>query len=230
MRPSIFARTSMLTLSQNICVHCRHGIHAHADYVSPVVHIYPPTQCIAYVQKCCMCEIWLCNHILTNNLHHSAEPWTVLDYSPDNNGASYSPATISFSNNTINDPYMPGSTSLSSANPDIVTQFSHDANLMLTAMVSILSPSPHGAFSPSSDMESVPFALTSISSPSSSMSSATYSSHEYFVRHPDQFMNNSAHQPHRDAVHEGVEYHGYSNVSYSATPGSSADIWSGSFA
>ncbi|KAK0502767.1 hypothetical protein EDD18DRAFT_1099800 [Armillaria luteobubalina] len=209
MRPSIFACTSMLTLSQNICVHCGHGIHAHADYISMVVHHYLPTQCVTYVQKApltqrCTCEIWLCDHIPITNLYHSVEPSTVLDqYPPDDSSASYSPAAISISNNTINGPYMPGFT------------------------VPVFYPRHQQAFSPSSDMESVPFALASISSPSSSMSSATYSSHEYFVRHPDQFMNNSAHQPHRDVVHEGIEYQGYSNASYGVTPESGADTWSG---
>ncbi|KAK0228066.1 hypothetical protein IW262DRAFT_576444 [Armillaria fumosa] len=220
-------------LDPYICINCGHGIHSHADYVSMVVHHYPPTQCVAYVQKTpltqhCTCEIWLCDHFPTDNLHRSAEPWTVLDqYLPDNSGASYSPAVISFSNGAINDPYAPSSVSVSSANPDTVTQFSHDANLMPTARAPVFSPTHHLAFSPSSDTESVPFAFTSISSPSSSMSSATYSSYEKFVQYPDQFMNNSAHQANGDAVNEGIEYQDYSNVSYGATPGNSTSPWSG---
>ncbi|KAK0445541.1 hypothetical protein EV421DRAFT_329569 [Armillaria borealis] len=40
----------MLTTSQSRCV-CGHGIHAHADYLSLVVHHCPTKYCVAYVQK-----------------------------------------------------------------------------------------------------------------------------------------------------------------------------------
>ncbi len=43
----------VLTVPQDICGHCGHGIHAHADYVSIVVNHYPANQCAAYAQKVC---------------------------------------------------------------------------------------------------------------------------------------------------------------------------------
>ncbi|PBK80436.1 hypothetical protein ARMGADRAFT_1092227 [Armillaria gallica] len=227
-------------LDQSICVLCGHGIHAHVDYVSMVVNYYPANQCAAYVQKTplaqrCTCEAQLCDHIPTNNPYRSEEPWTVLDRFTDSNG--YNAAAISFSSDTINDPYTPSFTSFSSADSDAVTQFSHDVNLMPTARAPVFSPSPRHAFSPSSGAENIRFASTSISSPSSSTSSAiqseitqtqAYSSYEYFVQYPDRFMNDPyAHQPNSDAANEGFEYQGYSNAVYGATPGSGANTWSG---
>ncbi|KAK0228067.1 hypothetical protein IW262DRAFT_576417 [Armillaria fumosa] len=217
----------MLTLSQYICINCGHGIHTHADYVSMVVHHYPPTQCVAYVQKtpltqCCTCEIWLCDHLPTNNLYRSAEPWTVLDqYFPDNSGASYSIAAIEFSNGATNDPYTPSSMS-----------FSRDAGLMpITAPV--ISPSPR-AFIPSSEVGSISLAPTSFFSPSASSASSgiqsdvtqaqAYSPDNHFVQYPDHFMNNSYNrQPEGGATDENLYYHGHSNVTYGPMPKASSD-------
>ncbi len=49
----IFIHVLLLTLSQNICGLCGHGIHTHVDYVSTVVNNYPANQCAAYVQRVC---------------------------------------------------------------------------------------------------------------------------------------------------------------------------------
>ncbi|KAK0434953.1 hypothetical protein EV421DRAFT_1740588 [Armillaria borealis] len=218
-------------LDQHLCGLCGHGIHAHVDYVSMVVNYYPANQCAAYVQKTplaqrCTCEAQLCDHVATNNPYRMTEPWKVLDYFPDNNIPSSNVGAIGFSNGAVNDPYTPSSMSFSSADSDAVTQSSHDANLMPTARAPVFSPSPRHAFSPSSGVENIRFASTSISSPSSSASSTiqsditqiqAYSSNHYFV-HPDHFINTYARQSDDDATDENLHYHGGSNVMYGSTP------------
>ncbi|KAK0225239.1 hypothetical protein EDD85DRAFT_857032 [Armillaria nabsnona] len=220
-------------LDPYICINCGHGIHAHADYVSMVVHHYPPTQCAAYVQKtpltqCCTCEIWLCDHLPINNSYRSAEPWSVLDqYFPESNGPSYSLAAISLFNNAINDPYAPSSTS-----------FSRDANLVPTTAAPVFSPSPR-AFIPFSEVGNIPLAPTPICSPSASSASSgiqsditqaqAYGPGDHFVHYPgpDHFMNDSYNrQPDGSATDENLYYHDHSNVIYG--PPSSA--WSGPYA
>ncbi|KAK0225244.1 hypothetical protein EDD85DRAFT_857064 [Armillaria nabsnona] len=212
-------------LDPYICVNCGHGIHAHIDYVSMVVHHYPPTRCAAYVQKTplaqrCTCEAQLCDHLPIDNLNRSAEPWNVLDYFPDNNRPSYSPAAIDFSNDGINGPYTPSSMS-----------FSQDANLMPITTAPVFSPSPR-AFIPSSEAGNISFAPTPISSSASSASSdiqlditqaQAYSPDDHFVQYPDHFMNDSyARQPDGGAP-ENLYYHDHSNVIYAPT----SEAWSG---
>ncbi|KAK0477762.1 hypothetical protein EDD18DRAFT_73911 [Armillaria luteobubalina] len=68
------------TLDQSRCV-CGHGIHAHADYFSPVVHHCPATSCVAYVQKMpqtqeCMCMALLVDHKAVVNLYRTAATFT----------------------------------------------------------------------------------------------------------------------------------------------------------
>ncbi|KAK0240639.1 hypothetical protein EDD85DRAFT_496414 [Armillaria nabsnona] len=63
------------TLDQSRCV-CGHGIHAHADYISPVVHHCPATNCVAYVQKTpqtqeCTCMALLVDHKAVVNLYRT---------------------------------------------------------------------------------------------------------------------------------------------------------------
>ncbi|KAK0502786.1 hypothetical protein EDD18DRAFT_606575 [Armillaria luteobubalina] len=70
----------MLTTSLSRCV-CGHGIHAHADYFSPVVHHCPATSCVAYVQKTpqtqeCMCMALLVDHKAVVNLYRTAATFT----------------------------------------------------------------------------------------------------------------------------------------------------------
>ncbi|KAK0474979.1 hypothetical protein IW261DRAFT_1498049 [Armillaria novae-zelandiae] len=218
-------------LDPNICINCRHGIHAHADYVSMVVHHYPPTQCIAYVQKTpltqrCTCEIWLCDHLPTNNSHHSAEPWAVLDQYLDNNGPPYSPATIGISNGTTDDPYTPSSMSFSP---------SRDANFTPTTTPPIFSPSPR-AFISFSEVDSISLAPTSLSSPSASSASPgvqsditqaqAYSPEDYVIQYPDPVMYTSYdRQPEGGATHGNFDYHGHSNMTYGPTP----EAWSGRY-
>ncbi|SJL04562.1 uncharacterized protein ARMOST_07929 [Armillaria ostoyae] len=64
------------TLDQSRCV-CGHGIHAHADCLSAVVHHCPVTSCVAYVQKTpqtqeCMCMVLLVDHKPVVNLYRTA--------------------------------------------------------------------------------------------------------------------------------------------------------------
>ncbi|KAK0183942.1 hypothetical protein F5146DRAFT_1146203 [Armillaria mellea] len=68
------------TLDQSCCV-CGHGIHAHADYFSPIVHHCPATSCVAYVQKMpqtqeCTCTALLIDHKAVVNLYHTAAALT----------------------------------------------------------------------------------------------------------------------------------------------------------
>ncbi|KAK0433120.1 uncharacterized protein EV420DRAFT_1654975 [Desarmillaria tabescens] len=64
-----------LTLDQSRCM-CGHGIHAHADYVSLIVHNCRPTHCVAYVQKTpktqeCTCSALLFDHVPVVNAYRS---------------------------------------------------------------------------------------------------------------------------------------------------------------
>ncbi|KAK0433493.1 uncharacterized protein EV420DRAFT_1690546 [Desarmillaria tabescens] len=64
------------TLDQSRCI-CGHGIHAHADYLSPVVHQCPATCCVAFVQKTpqtqeCTCTALLVDHKAVVNLYRIA--------------------------------------------------------------------------------------------------------------------------------------------------------------
>ncbi|KAK0210321.1 hypothetical protein DFS33DRAFT_1378300 [Desarmillaria ectypa] len=129
-----------MSVSMHICGQCRHGIHAHVDYVSMIVNHYPATQCVAYVQKTpltqrCTCEVWLYDHVATDNLYCSAEPWNVVSNFPDPNGPSSNVNAISFSNYVINSPFTP------SVNSDNVT-FSHDMNFMPMTPTPVFSHSP----------------------------------------------------------------------------------------
>ncbi|KAK0445569.1 hypothetical protein EV421DRAFT_330959 [Armillaria borealis] len=64
----------VLITSQAYLCTCRHGIHAHVDYVSLVVHHCPSTRCAAYAQKTlqtqdCMCGAPLADHVAIINPH-----------------------------------------------------------------------------------------------------------------------------------------------------------------
>ncbi|PBK96338.1 hypothetical protein ARMGADRAFT_1162829 [Armillaria gallica] len=57
------------------CV-CGHGIHAHADYVSLIVHHCPANYCVAYTQKTpktqeCACGALLADHVPVFNTYRS---------------------------------------------------------------------------------------------------------------------------------------------------------------
>ncbi|KAK0240612.1 hypothetical protein EDD85DRAFT_950458 [Armillaria nabsnona] len=63
------------TRDQSRCV-CGHGIHAHTDYLSLIVHHCPTNHCVAYVQKTpqtqeCTCGALLIHHVLDANVHRS---------------------------------------------------------------------------------------------------------------------------------------------------------------
>ncbi|PBK80424.1 hypothetical protein ARMGADRAFT_1171906 [Armillaria gallica] len=216
-------------LDPYICVNCGHGIHAHGDYVSMVVNHYPTTQCAAYVQKTplaqrCTCEAQLCDHLPIDNLYRSAEPWTVWDYFADNNSPSYSPAANSFSNDAINDPYMPTPSSMS---------FSRDANLMSITTAPVFSPTLRTSI-PSSEVGNTFLAPASISPPSARSASSGIQSDitqtqghipdDHFVQSLDNFMNDSYdRQPEGCATDQNLNYRDHSNVIYGPTP----EAWSG---
>ncbi|KAK0433123.1 uncharacterized protein EV420DRAFT_1654977 [Desarmillaria tabescens] len=88
--------------NSNTC-ECGHGIHAHTDYVSTVVHHYPMNQCAAFVQQTsmeqrCTCGVRFCEHITINNSYRFPEPWTVLDYfNPDSDSPSPSAIASDYS-------------------------------------------------------------------------------------------------------------------------------------
>ncbi|SJL04563.1 uncharacterized protein ARMOST_07930 [Armillaria ostoyae] len=200
-------------LDQNICGPCGHGIHAHVDYVSTVVHHYPANQCAAYVQKTplvqrCTCEAQLCDHNAIDNPYRSAEPWNVLDYFQDSDNSN------GYSHNA-NSPLGPNTTSSSSTD-----SANANADLMSNSPALIFSPGSHRPFSPSDDAGSVniPITPTLISFPINNASSAiqldiaqtqVYSPDSYFV-------NSSYTQPNDDATNGGYEYQDYLNAMYGA--------------
>ncbi|PBK96345.1 hypothetical protein ARMGADRAFT_692579 [Armillaria gallica] len=63
------------TLDQPRCI-CGHGIHAHVDYLSLVVHHCPTNYCVAFVQKTpqtqeCTCGALLIDHVPVVNGYRS---------------------------------------------------------------------------------------------------------------------------------------------------------------
>ncbi|PBK96282.1 hypothetical protein ARMGADRAFT_1061026 [Armillaria gallica] len=134
-------------LDPNICGHCGHGIHAHADYVSTVVNHYPANQCAAYAQQThmmqfCTCGTQFFEHIGTYNSYHIPEPWTVLRYfNLDNNGPPLSITSSGYSNDA-NSPFSPNTTSSSNYSPPT---FSGDASAVPLAFTPtyMSSPSPN---------------------------------------------------------------------------------------
>ncbi|KAK0433492.1 uncharacterized protein EV420DRAFT_1654602 [Desarmillaria tabescens] len=212
-------------VDQSVCISCGHGIHAHVDYVSMVVHHHPPTQCVAYVQKTplaqrCTCEAQLFDHVAVNNSYRSVEPWNVLDYFQDSNIPS---SNSSLYSHDANGSFAPNTVVFSATDSDTAI-LSHDASLMPVASASILFPGLRHVSSPSSNAENIPFTSTGISSPSSGSSASSsiqpdiaeaqaYNPYGYFTQHPDYFTNNSyARQPSGDAT--SLEYQDYSYLVY----------------
>ncbi|KAK0197582.1 hypothetical protein F5146DRAFT_1130435 [Armillaria mellea] len=60
------------------CVNCGHGIHAHVDYDSKIVHHRPANYCATYVQKVCTCTVQLFDHEAIVNVYRSL----ALSHSP----------------------------------------------------------------------------------------------------------------------------------------------------
>ncbi|PBK58336.1 hypothetical protein ARMSODRAFT_1028337 [Armillaria solidipes] len=61
----------LVTSQVHLCT-CGHGVHAHVDYVSPVVHHCPSTRCAAYAQMTlqtqdCICGAPLADHVAIVN-------------------------------------------------------------------------------------------------------------------------------------------------------------------
>ncbi|KAK0433121.1 uncharacterized protein EV420DRAFT_578962 [Desarmillaria tabescens] len=98
-------------LDQNICARCGHGIHAHADYVSMLVHHCPAMNCAAYFSKtarvqACTCSASLIDHIPVVNVYRSATPLPYgVGISIHDNGL---PSNVNiFTGDTTNDSYTP---------------------------------------------------------------------------------------------------------------------------
>ncbi|KAK0240641.1 hypothetical protein EDD85DRAFT_1021850 [Armillaria nabsnona] len=129
-------------LDQNICGHCGHGIHAHADYVSTVINHYPANQCAAYAQtthlmQFCTCGAQFYEHIAAYNSYCIPEPWTVLRYfNPDGNVPSPSATTSS----AANSPFSPNTTPSSNYS---TTMFSGDATDTPFSPAYMPPPSPN---------------------------------------------------------------------------------------
>ncbi|KAK0433119.1 uncharacterized protein EV420DRAFT_578854 [Desarmillaria tabescens] len=73
-------------LDKNICGVCGHGIQAHVDYVSMVVHHCPAMNCAAYFPKtariqACTCSASLIDHIPVVNVYRDSP--TPLPYGAD---------------------------------------------------------------------------------------------------------------------------------------------------
>ncbi|KAK0502780.1 hypothetical protein EDD18DRAFT_1135070 [Armillaria luteobubalina] len=103
-------------LDPDICGRCKHGIHAHVDYVSTVINNYPANRCVAYAQKTrltqfCACGAEFFEHVGTYNPYYIPEPWSDLRYfNPDDNVPSPSATTSSYSNDA-GSPLSPDTTS-----------------------------------------------------------------------------------------------------------------------
>ncbi|KAK0502791.1 hypothetical protein EDD18DRAFT_1345640 [Armillaria luteobubalina] len=73
-----FNAPSLPSLDQFSCVGCGHGIHAHVDYDSKIVHHRPTNYCAAYAQKACTCTVQLFDHEPIVNVYRSL----ALSHSP----------------------------------------------------------------------------------------------------------------------------------------------------
>ncbi|KAK0448259.1 uncharacterized protein EV420DRAFT_849179 [Desarmillaria tabescens] len=78
------------------CV-CGHGMHAHADFMSLVVHHCPANSCVAYVQKTpktqeCSCGALLVDHVPVFNIYRppTASSHT-MNASASSNDADFTP-------------------------------------------------------------------------------------------------------------------------------------------
>ncbi|KAK0435442.1 uncharacterized protein EV420DRAFT_320950 [Desarmillaria tabescens] len=98
-------------LDQNNCGLCGHGVHAHVDYVSMVVHHCPAMNCGAYFPKtarvqACTCSASLIDHIPVVNVYRSPTPLPYgADISVHDNGP---PSNVNtFTGDTTNIPLTP---------------------------------------------------------------------------------------------------------------------------
>ncbi|KAK0474901.1 hypothetical protein IW261DRAFT_532605 [Armillaria novae-zelandiae] len=216
-RCSWFAPT---LLDQYICGACGHGIHAHVDYVSMMVHHHPATQCAAYVQRSpltqrCTCGTWLSDHDeAIDNLYLSTDPGDVLDDTPDNDNLSSS-ATGFQSNESINHAYTPSFMYASSTNFNTA-----DGPGPTPARISSPFLSPYAFGHSGGAMGSIPLSSSSTYSTPSIIQSHTtqtqtqgYSSNDYLqVQYPDRLINSSyaQRQPDGCATDESCEHQHYS--------------------
>ncbi|KAK0210323.1 hypothetical protein DFS33DRAFT_1292345 [Desarmillaria ectypa] len=78
-----FISPPSLVANKFACSKCGHGIHAHADYVSKIVHHCSPTHCVAYVQEtprtqACTCTAMLVHHRPMQNPYRLPEAPTLI--------------------------------------------------------------------------------------------------------------------------------------------------------
>ncbi|KAK0445556.1 hypothetical protein EV421DRAFT_1734747 [Armillaria borealis] len=200
-------------LDQNICGLCGHGIHAHIDYVSTVVHHYPANQCAAYVQKTDDDTDLLMGgsdgsvKIFAIKLYQQQKfPLAGGDGKDSDNSNGYS--------HNANSPLGPNTTSSSST-----ASANANTDLMSNSPALIFSPGSHRPFSPSDDAGSVniPITPTLISFPINNASSAIQLDiAQTQVYSSDYFVNSSYAQPNGDATNGGYEYQDYLNAMYGA--------------
>ncbi|KAK0458392.1 uncharacterized protein EV420DRAFT_1542013 [Desarmillaria tabescens] len=129
-------------LDQNICSLCGHGIYAHVDYVSMVVHHCFATNCAAYFPKtarvqACTCSAYLIDHKPVRNAHRSPTPLPYgADASIHDNGLpsnvntstgdtmniSFTPIPMPSPSTNINPSYSYGDTMIFTSTPQPVIQ------------------------------------------------------------------------------------------------------------
>ncbi|KAK0434964.1 hypothetical protein EV421DRAFT_1838303 [Armillaria borealis] len=194
----------------------------HVDYVSMVVHNFPATQCAAYVQKCCTCEVQLCDHITTSNSYKSVAPWNTLESFTHSNDPSSSVNAIGLSNDGMNSPLMPSSMFFSSNTTE--------ETLNLVSPTHASSPYISScAFSSSRDVGNTcsHFIPTPISSPLGGSASSgtqldimhtpTFSANDSFIHYANNFGNNTYVCQPGDSMDESSEYQGHLNATYDTT-------------
>ncbi|SJL07697.1 uncharacterized protein ARMOST_11047 [Armillaria ostoyae] len=131
-----FTDIPILMFSQWHVCRCGHGMHAHADYVSMVVHRCVATNCAAYVQKTprtqgCTCSASLIDHKPVVNMYRSH---ATLPYEVDvSNGLPSGNNT--FNGNMTNIPFPSTSTHSPSTNDNPSYSYSN-------AMIFTPTPQP----------------------------------------------------------------------------------------
>ncbi|KAK0483157.1 hypothetical protein IW261DRAFT_1461782 [Armillaria novae-zelandiae] len=198
----------MLMLSQDICGRCRHGVHAHVNYISTVVNNYPGNRCAAYAEKTrltqdCTCGAQFYDHIATYNLYRLREPWTViLEYFNPGIGSSSATTMIDYSNDA-NVAFSPAPRS-----SDYTPAISSDD-------ASNISVTPAHVYS-------TPVASTSSTVQTDTAGTLRYSPDGYFPHYSNHPVN-SPPTPEGGATNGSFQYQDFQNSTYPAPP----EGWSG---
>ncbi|KAK0240661.1 hypothetical protein EDD85DRAFT_950503 [Armillaria nabsnona] len=197
--------------------------HMYKRYATPhsmqYLELKPPALQTPLTQRC-TCEAQLCDHTAIDNSYRVAEPWNVLDYSPDSSVPSSNVSRRS--NDTMHNSFTANS-----------VPFSSD-----TANGSLMSVTPAPIYSNyigsrvfgPCDAGSTPFHPTLLSYPSASSALSSiqgldttqtqaYSLDDSFVQYRDHVDNNSyTRQPGGNARTGSYEHQYCSNTMYDATP------------